>query len=47
MMTPLPAHTRDGGRLELTSQTLDLCTTPCVRGLITWILRVFCKQGGF
>jgi len=43
-MTPLLAYTRDGGSLELTSQTLDLCTTPCVFGLITGCCTCFVSR---
>src|SRR4030095_1632968 len=46
-MAPLLAHTRDRGRLELTSKTLDLCTTPCVRGLITGFCASFAGRAAF
>src|SRR6267142_2128914 len=46
-MTPLLAHTRDGGSLELTSQTLDPCLTRCVFRLITGCCTGFVSRTAF
>ncbi len=46
-MTPLLAHTRDGGSLELTIQTLDPCLTRCVFRLITWRCTCFVSRAAF
>ena len=46
-MTPLLAHTRDRGSLELATPILDLCTTPCVFRLITGRCTCFVSKAAF
>ena len=46
-MTPLLLTHATCGSLELTSKTIELRTTPCVRGLITGFCACFASKAAF